>query len=305
MKGGKQPPNHFMSFAPADWITSKRRARWIVEADHVTRLAYLELLFALHNEGGRLHRSDFPAAVGLAVDLADRALKVILECRGAIQDRKGYLTNPRVTLDLKRLQERSETGRANANKRWGASNGNAVAMPLHRLPNASVPSPLPSPSPSPVPSPSPSPTDNEQHERQGVLPAIPPPPTVEAFGAGFNEAFNRRLKVIPPDVRAKWEKRLRDGWKPWQLVALPILVDAQGLTLGMRKSLQAEMLLRDGSRARTQRDGTTSGATDWASRAFSRVDQTHLQPKHVALATRFGVLEHLLKLNVIIDEAPE
>ena len=113
----------------------------------------------------------------------------------------------------------------------------------------------------------------------------------------FNAVFERRVAVLP-SIEAKAKKRLAAGVRPWQLAALPILVEAQGVSGGFRKQLTPEIMLRDGSHPRTDGSGRTCGATDWVERAFLRCDRTELSPRLVAIAETFGVLDKLKALGV-------
>jgi hypothetical protein len=71
---------------------------------------------------------------------------------------------------------------------------------------------------------------------------------------------------------------------PWQLVALPLIVAAQGLDDRMRKALTPEILLRDGTHPRTTAAGYTCGGTDWLERAYLRAGETVLSWKLADIA---------------------
>jgi hypothetical protein len=70
----------------------------------------------------------------------------------------------------------------------------------------------------------------------------------------------------------------------------------------MRRTLAAEVLLRDGKHPRTGENGRTYGATDWLERALGRMDQTVLDARQVEIAKAFGVLEPLVAAGVGIRQ---
>jgi uncharacterized protein YdaU (DUF1376 family) len=178
--------------------------------------------------------------------------------------------------------------------------------------------------PSPSPSPSPSPLTDSKEPSQVVDDGRPsgrafsePPASkekperpVEVFAALFNAVFSRRV-ALPETVAQRAEKRVRAREMKWPaLVALPLLVEAQGLTPDMRKSLDLGMLIRDGNHARTLRDGTTCGATDWYTRAWLRADRTTLDARLTDLARQAdarvpGVLDALKRGHVTLTEPEE
>jgi hypothetical protein len=124
--------------------------------------------------------------------------------------------------------------------------------------------------------------------------------TAARHTACFNAALERRLGLTP-ETHAKTRALLKANYRPWQIVALPILVVAQGLTSEMRKQLTPQILLRDGKHARTI-GGQTYGATHWLERALSRIDQTALDPRLAEIARQFGVLEQLMQCGVTIRQ---
>ena len=107
--------------------------------------------------------------------------------------------------------------------------------------------------------------------------------TIDTFIAVFNAAFARRVGAIA-SVEEKALRRLSGGVEPWQLVAAPLLVAAQGLTDEMRKAISPEVLVRDGKHPRATRAGYTAGGTDWIERALLRADQTVLDAKLTGIA---------------------
>lgn len=94
-RAGHSQARHLMRFFPGDWLGSPLRAELILERAHAVRLAYLELLFVLHDKGGRLLRSDLSGAVGMVREEAEAAISRLLES-GRIIEQDGYLINPRV-----------------------------------------------------------------------------------------------------------------------------------------------------------------------------------------------------------------
>jgi len=135
-----------------------------------------------------------------------------------------------------------------------------------------------------------------------------PPPEAAAgarrFVHAFNHSFGRRVSVLPDLVQA-FDARVQDGYRPEQLVALPILKAAQGLPDDLRKALQPSWLLRNGSHPRTRADGTTAGAKNWVSDTLGQADRTRLWPQHVEAARAAGVLATLLGLGARVVEGAE
>jgi hypothetical protein len=130
-----------------------------------------------------------------------------------------------------------------------------------------------------------------------LVPASTNPEAVAArYVACFNATFGRDIGLTP-EIPAKVKSLLHERYRPWQIVAVPILVDANGLDPGFRSSLRPEILLRDGKHPRTV-NGRTSGATHWLERELQRADQTTLDERLVSVARQFGVLEPLMKLRV-------
>lgn len=86
------------------------------------------------------------------------------------------------------------------------------------------------------------------------------------------------------------------------VVALPVLVDANGLDSKLRRELGASVLLRDGKHPRTSGNGSTSGATHWLERELQRADRTVLDARLRGIAEQFGVLEQLQQIGVGIRQ---
>lgn len=132
----------------------------------------------------------------------------------------------------------------------------------------------------------------------------PPPPsddTPARFVASFNATFDRGLGVSP-EIPKRIKARLGEGYKRWQIVALPVMVEAQGLASDMRRALRPDILLRDGKHPRTSASGVTCGGTDWLERALGRLDQTVLDSRLASIAEQIGVLDQLKQMGVGIRE---
>lgn len=126
--------------------------------------------------------------------------------------------------------------------------------------------------------------------------------TAERLLECFNRTFSRRMRGTPR-LLADVEARLADGYQPDELVALPILVDAQGIAAEIRKALQVGWLLRNGDRTYS-RDGETRQQKAWVEDALQKADRTKLWSQHVTVARDLGVLEMLLARGVeILPEA--
>jgi hypothetical protein len=121
------------------------------------------------------------------------------------------------------------------------------------------------------------------------------------YVASFNRTFNRRL-ATSPDLARRIASRLHDGYAPWQILAIPLLVDANLVDAKFRHDLQPSWLLRDGKHPVTMGDGTTAGATDWISRELGRIDHTHITQRHAKIAGDLGVLDQLIEQGVKVLE---
>lgn len=143
-------------------------------------------------------------------------------------------------------------------------------------------------------------------ERPVALAQIVPPPPKEpdlpaVFVRVFNAAFDRRLGLTP-EIRKRVEARKRDGYRPWQLIALPVLVASRPMESAMAKRLTPEMLLRDGKHPRQTRDGYTAGATDWLERELNQLDRAVLDARLASLADQVGILGQLKAVGVSVRE---
>jgi uncharacterized protein YdaU (DUF1376 family) len=117
------------------------------------------------------------------------------------------------------------------------------------------------------------------------------------FLAICSATFGRKYRVVDPEVKKKLKARLKD-WKPWQILAAPILVAAQ--VPDRVANLSPEIILRDGSNPRT-RDGQTYGGFYWLAKTYERVDGTKLDARLRSIAREAEVLEPLLACGVVVD----
>jgi len=133
---------------------------------------------------------------------------------------------------------------------------------------------------------------------------VPKPPSVTAarFAQVFNGAFNRAVGLTP-NICRRVDDRLRAGYKPWQILALPILVASRPLEVGLERHLTPEVLLRDGKHPRTTKAGYTAGATDWLERELQQLDRVELDERLAAIASEAGVLEPLMQMGVSVRKA--
>lgn len=122
------------------------------------------------------------------------------------------------------------------------------------------------------------------------------------FIRAFNITFGRRVTALPALV-ADVGGLLAAGYGGDQLVAVPILTDAQGLPADLRAALQPRWLLRTGAHPRTGHDGKVNGAKDWIAAALDRADRVTLWPRHVEAARSVGVLDALVGLGARVANA--
>ncbi len=136
--------------------------------------------------------------------------------------------------------------------------------------------------------------------------AVPPDTPTEAprFVEAFNRTFDRRVSLTPKLAR-DFAARVADGYAAAMIVALPLLVDAQGLPDELRKKLEPSWLLRNGERGYTTRDGERRPGKAWVEDALQRADQTRLWPRHLAIAREAGCLDELRRLGCRISEDAE
>lgn len=111
--------------------------------------------------------------------------------------------------------------------------------------------------------------------------------------------FGGRTRVEFPKLKRIVAERLR-AWEPWQIIATPLLVKAQGSwTLAARPDL--DVLLRDGSHARTF-GGNTYAARDWTMKAMQALDGTRLDGRLTKIALEAGILDELVSKGVIAQQ---
>lgn len=215
------------------------------------------------------------------------------ECFPALEGQAGRLANPRMERDRQRLtafkEERSLAGKRGAESRWKDGSATKESLAKHGIASATATAT----------------NGNNGQETAIVVATVPASPDSDnadgRFLACFNGVFGRNLRPTPKITQGVRTK-LRGGYKPWQLVALPILVDAQGVPTDMRRTLAAEVLLRDGKHPRTGENGRTYGATDWLERALGRMDQTTLDARQAEIAKVFEVLEPMMVAGVMIRQ---
>jgi hypothetical protein len=142
-------------------------------------------------------------------------------------------------------------------------------------------------------------TEKETNTSNEYIARLSASEIADRYTACFNLTLGRRVGVMPK-LEGKIQERLREGYRPWQIIALPIAVDAQGLGEA-RASAQLDWFLRDGKSPRL-RNGQTWGATDWVERAVQKLDQTRLNPRQAAIAEKFGVLDQMKQAGVKVPE---
>lgn len=112
--------------------------------------------------------------------------------------------------------------------------------------------------------------------------------TSTEFVQVFNAVFKRKVGLTPR-VQERIADRLKRGYKTWELMAVPILVDGREMPADLRKSLTPEILLRDGKHPHTY-NGQTSGSTDWVERELMQLDRAVLTERlwKIAEEARIG-----------------
>lgn len=127
-----------------------------------------------------------------------------------------------------------------------------------------------------------------------------PADVVARFVAAFNATMGRRVSPTP-EIESKAAALLKAGYRPWQIVALPILVDANGIDPTFRRKVSPATMLRDGKHPRTGEGGRTTGATHWLERELQRLDRTTLDPRLESIAQQFEVLDQLMQAGVAVQ----
>lgn len=219
-----------------------------------------------------------------------------------------HSTHDEVALGSSKFHKsQSDKGKAGAEARWSKARSEKENGPAIN-PAIGWANGLPSPSPSPSPYQTPITEAQTIPTTALVLVSAPSEPPVDQilpaqYVGVFNAVFSRALGVSP-EVARRIKARLRDGYRPWQLIALPIMVDAQpALAADMRRGLNPLMLLRDGKSQKTGADGKTWGATDWLEREIGRLDRTVLSPRLADIAKQANVLEQLMACGAAVRQA--
>lgn len=165
--------------------------------------------------------------------------------------------------------------------------------------------PSPSPSPSPYLSLVPKETETTTTTTSDGFPTatfisrLGPEDVADRYVACFNAVLDRGVSCNP-DILERVRAHLKNKYRPWQIIALPIICDAQGLG-DIRKDVELDWFLRDGKHQRTK-NGQTYGATNWVARAHGKLDKTSLSPRLTAIAKACGVLEQLKICRVQVSE---
>jgi hypothetical protein len=123
--------------------------------------------------------------------------------------------------------------------------------------------------------------------------------TYRLFVMVRDAVFGGRTRVDLPKVRKIVGERLR-VWQPWQIIATPILVHAQG-SWSLPTKPDVDVLLRDGSHARTH-NGQTYAARDWTLKAMEGLDGTRLDRRLSQIAMEAGVLDVLVSRGVFVSQ---
>lgn len=300
--------NHFMSFAPQDWLSSPLRGELALERDHLTRMVYLELLLKLWEEGGAIRRSDVAGACAITKGEAEKAIVRLLES-GRLYEVDGVLRNERVDKDLTDLGEYRESQSQKAKARWKDKpvecHGIATAMPDDAKPQfgnaggvgvgvgvgegievvSSVPVVI--------------------EERRGQLTLVPVEPrsqetkareiTERYLGARHMRLHGTVGNRKPPSrgmlasVTARVMKLLREGYEPDLLVSLPALVDDGTMPDGRTTVVDAmlkdpEILLRTDN---------AQGGKCHARRYEAKLNGQELSDRQVAILRNIGTLDYV------------
>ncbi len=304
MKGGHRPI-HIQRWCPADYVNDPAVRVALATHNLAATTFYPLFLFYSFLQGGRLPHDALTLSALFGMRLGDvRRALAYWQGAGKIHEEDGFLFHRRVQREVDdELRFRSQEADRKRKERSGQCPADTGPDISGRPPESEAPAPL-SVSPS-VPSPSPvlPPTTTATAVRPPAARAAASSEAAETtrrMVSVFNAVFGRKLSALP-SIEQKVAKRLKGGtWQAWQIVAAPLLVEAQNLEPRMRKALTPEILLRDGTHPRTTADGRTCGATDWLERAYQRVDQTILSPRLAELAREADVLERLRAMGVAL-----
>jgi uncharacterized protein YdaU (DUF1376 family) len=142
----------------------------------------------------------------------------------------------------------------------------------------------------------------EELSIEETIAALKPTEIADRFMGVYNAVHRRRCTVTP----AQRDKivALARRYRPWQLIALPVVVEAhhrQDLYPADAIASKPEILLRDGKTPRP-----TGGATNWLERALQLLDRTVLDTELAEIVRQAGVLAQLQQCGVTVrtdDEA--
>lgn len=134
-------PQHRMPFYWADYLTSPLRGQLALAGDHLTRMAYLELLGKLWEQGGTIRRDEVAGALLVSDEDAERAVSKLVASGRIECSEDGVLSNPRVTRDLQALQRFLEQQRE-LGKKGGEARAKRRSSPRSASAKLSLSEPL-------------------------------------------------------------------------------------------------------------------------------------------------------------------
>jgi len=115
----------------------------------------------------------------------------------------------------------------------------------------------------------------------------------------FNAVFSRNVGARSI-IEKKVSSRLKAGISDWQIYCAPILQLALDSSTPNVRNFSPEMLLRDGSKARTSENGATHGATDWIERIYLNADKAQLDERLTSIANHFELTDFIEKTGAKI-----
>lgn len=125
-------------------------------------------------------------------------------------------------------------------------------------------------------------------------PESPRPPTVleevERYVKVFNLTCNRRV-MGSSQVYQAWQRAVKKGTKPEELVVMPILQTKLNESRKDPRDLQPDIILRDGS----------TGTHNWIGEALRAADGMVLRGRLARVAVEAGVERELLSLGVRLE----
>lgn len=113
---------------------------------------------------------------------------------------------------------------------------------------------------------------------------------VHRYVAVFNRVCGRRV-VGSSQLYQAWQRAVKKGAKPGELVVMPILHAKLNEARKDPRDLQPDIILRDGS----------TGTHNWIGEALRAADGMTLRGRLARVATELGVERELLELGVRID----